>query len=43
MDAGTLKEGYGTIKLYDKNGNLLETRSYKEGLEVLKQNDKPKQ
>lgn len=38
MDKGTLKEGYGTIKLYDKKGKLLETRAYKDGMEVIKNN-----
>jgi antitoxin component YwqK of YwqJK toxin-antitoxin module len=36
MDKGTLKDGFGTIKLYDKKGNLLEVRNYKDGLQVVK-------
>jgi antitoxin component YwqK of YwqJK toxin-antitoxin module len=36
MDPGTLQDGYGTIKLYDKKGNLIEVRSYRDGREVVK-------
>ncbi len=35
MDPGTLQDGYGTIKLYDSKGNLLEVKSYREGKEVI--------
>jgi antitoxin component YwqK of YwqJK toxin-antitoxin module len=35
MDPGTLKEGFGTINLYDAKGNLKETKKYKEGLEII--------
>lgn len=35
MDPGTLKEGFGTIKLYDSIGNIKEIKKYREGLEVL--------
>jgi antitoxin component YwqK of YwqJK toxin-antitoxin module len=35
MDPGTLKDGYGTIKLYDKKGNLVEIKNYRDGKEVI--------
>ena len=35
MDKGTLKNGDGTIKLYDKKGILLEVRTYRGGKEVV--------
>jgi antitoxin component YwqK of YwqJK toxin-antitoxin module len=34
MDPGTLQDGYGTIKLYDKKGNLIEVKTYKDGIEA---------
>lgn len=41
MDAGTLNEGYGTIILYDKNAKQLEVRYYRDGLQVIKNNNEP--
>jgi MORN repeat variant. len=34
LDKGTLKEGNGTWKSYDKNGNLTSTSIYKNGVKV---------
>lgn len=37
MDPGTLKEGYGIIKLYDTKGKLLEIMKYREGKFISRQ------
>jgi len=33
-DPGTLKNGTGILKMYDKEGNLTETAKYRDGIKV---------